>query len=143
VLATPDSARGCRSVSDATDGPQLLPPNQIEHFNRGGDRITALRGGSGGLYRPEEWIASVTTAAGHSELGLSRLRDGALLRDAIAADPAGWLGEAHVEAYGVSPWRAGEWHLEGEIDAVVCRPPLPSMGGVAGIGSAPFAGTAG
>jgi mannose-6-phosphate isomerase len=89
-------------MSDATAGPQLLPPNQIEHFYRGGDRITALRGGPGGLYRPEEWIASVTTMAGQSALGLSRLSDGTLLRDAIAADPAGWLGQAHVDAYGAS-----------------------------------------
>jgi mannose-6-phosphate isomerase len=31
----------------------------------------------------------------------------------------------------VVPWRTGQWHLAGEIDAVVCRPPLPSTGGVA------------
>jgi mannose-6-phosphate isomerase len=82
--------------------PQLLPPNQIEHFYRGGDRITALRGGSFGLYRPEEWIGSVTTMAGQEALGLSRLADGTLLRDAIAADPEGWLGRAHLDAYGSS-----------------------------------------
>ncbi len=89
-------------MSEATLGPQLLPPNQIEHFYRGGDRITALRGGSSGLYRPEEWIASVTTMAGQTALGLSRLSDGTLLRDAIAADPEAWLGPAHVAAYGTS-----------------------------------------
>lgn len=89
-------------MSEATLRPQLLPPNQIEHFYRGGDRITALRGGSGGLYRPEEWIASVTTMAGQTALGLSRLSDGTLLRDAIAAEPEGWLGPAHVAAYGTS-----------------------------------------
>jgi mannose-6-phosphate isomerase len=89
-------------MSDIPLGPQLLPPNQIEHFYRGGDRITALRGGSGALYRPEEWIASVTTMAGQTALGLSRLSDGTLLRDAIAADPKGWLGPAHVAAYGAS-----------------------------------------
>jgi mannose-6-phosphate isomerase len=89
-------------MSEATSRPQLLPPNQIEHFYRGGDRIRALRGGPGGLYRPEEWIASVTTMAGQTALGLSRLSDGTLLRDAIAADPEGWLGPAHVAAYGTS-----------------------------------------
>jgi mannose-6-phosphate isomerase len=89
-------------MSDASPTPQLLPPNQIEHFYRGGDRITALRGGSFGLYRPEEWIGSVTTMAGQEALGLSRLSDGTLLRDAIAADPEGWLGPAHVDAYGTS-----------------------------------------
>ena len=30
-------------MSVATPEPQLLPPNQIEHFYRGGDRIAALR----------------------------------------------------------------------------------------------------
>jgi mannose-6-phosphate isomerase len=89
-------------MSDATAGPQLLPPNQVEHFYRGGDRIAAFRGGSGGLYRPEEWIASVTTLAGQEALGLSRLCDGTLLRDAIAADPQGWLGPVHVAAFGTS-----------------------------------------
>jgi mannose-6-phosphate isomerase len=87
-------------MSGAT--PQLLPPNQVEHFYRGGDRITALRGGSFGLYRPEEWIGSVTTMAGQEALGLSRLADGTLLRDAIAADPEGWLGRAHLDSYGTS-----------------------------------------
>jgi mannose-6-phosphate isomerase len=89
-------------MSEALPEPQLLPPNQVEHFYRGGDRITAMRGGSFGLYRPEEWIASVTTMAGQEALGLSRLADGTLLRDAIAADPEGWLGRAHLDAYGTS-----------------------------------------
>jgi mannose-6-phosphate isomerase len=32
--------------------------------------------------------------------GLSRLDDGTLLRDAIAADPEGWLGRAHLARFG-------------------------------------------
>jgi mannose-6-phosphate isomerase len=78
--------------------------NQLDHFYRGGDRIAALRGGSGadGPYRPEEWIASMTTMTSDPERGLSRLADGTLLRDAVVADPRSWLGAPHVDAYGAS-----------------------------------------
>ncbi|HVN11036.1 MAG TPA: class I mannose-6-phosphate isomerase [Kineosporiaceae bacterium] len=83
--------------------PLLLPPNQFDHFYRGGARIAALRGTDPGptpYRRPEEWVASTTTRAGQATQGLSRLPDGTLLRDALAADPVGWLGSAHVERYG-------------------------------------------
>jgi mannose-6-phosphate isomerase len=80
-----------------------LPLNQVEHFYRGGDRIAELRGGAVGAgNRPEEWIASMTTMSSQSERGLSRLADGTLLRDAVLADPVGWLGPAHVDSYGPS-----------------------------------------
>jgi mannose-6-phosphate isomerase len=84
--------------------PQLLPVNQLDHFYRGGDRIAALRGGSGveGLYRPEEWIASMTTMTSDPARGLSRLADGTLLRDEVMADPRSWLGAPHVDSYGAS-----------------------------------------
>jgi mannose-6-phosphate isomerase len=83
---------------------QLLPVNQVEHSYRGGDRITALRGGSGagGPRRPEEWIASMTTMTSDPARGLSRLPEGTLLRDAVMADPQSWLGPAHVDSYGAS-----------------------------------------
>jgi mannose-6-phosphate isomerase len=83
--------------------PLLLPPNRFDHFYRGGSRITALRGTAGepaSDRRPEEWVASATTRAGESVQGLSRLPDGTLLRDAVAADPVSWLGREHVERYG-------------------------------------------
>lgn len=89
-------------MSHAILVPQLLPANQLEHFYLGGARIAALRGGPGGPYRPEEWIASTTTMAGQDEFGLSRLSSGVLLRDAIAVDPVGWLGPRHVRTYGTS-----------------------------------------
>ena len=83
---------------------QLLPPNQLEHFYRGGERIAALRGGDrqAVLSSPEEWIASMTTMSSRPTHGLSRLQDGSLLRDAVTADPEGWLGPAHVERFGPS-----------------------------------------
>src|SRR4051794_6889697 len=47
---------------------------------------------------PEDWVGSVTMANNlgrdEPEAGLSRLEDGRLLRDAIAADPEDWLGPA-------------------------------------------------
>jgi mannose-6-phosphate isomerase len=52
--------------------------------------------------RPEEWIGSVTTRFGEAEQGLSKLPGGVFLKDAIASDPIGWLGEEHVAHFGLS-----------------------------------------
>ena len=84
--------------------PLLLPPNQFHRFYRGGARIDALRGvpeGEDG--RPEDWIGSTATSFGSGTEGLSRLEDGTLLRDAIAADPEAYLGPDHVERFGADP----------------------------------------
>ena len=69
-----------------------LPPNPIRHFYRGGPAIAELRGiDVGSDHSPEEWIGSASTLFGESERGLSRLPDGSLVRDALAADPRdGW-----------------------------------------------------
>jgi mannose-6-phosphate isomerase len=80
-----------------------LPPNGIPRFYRGGPAIAALRGIDLGDRVPEEWIASTTTVFGEDRLGLSRLADGQLLRDAIAADPEAWLGPDHIVRYGADP----------------------------------------
>jgi mannose-6-phosphate isomerase len=70
-------------------------------FYRGGARITAFRGEEpAGDREPEDWVGSTTTIFGESLLGLTRLPDGRLLRDAIEADPVGWLGPAHVGRWG-------------------------------------------
>jgi mannose-6-phosphate isomerase len=83
----------------------VLPSNRPpERFYRGGRRITDFRGEPpSGEREPEDWVASVTTVAGEQQLGLSTLADGRLLADAVAADPIGWLGEAHVERWGADP----------------------------------------
>ena len=52
--------------------------------------------------RPEEWIASTTTRFGEEVNGLSKLENGQLLRDVIAADPINWLGEKHYAKFGSS-----------------------------------------
>jgi mannose-6-phosphate isomerase len=81
-----------------------LPPNGIPRFYRGGPAIAELRGfDPGGENVPEEWIGSTTTVFGESDLGLSRLPDGTLLRDAIASDPVGWLGPDHAARFGADP----------------------------------------
>ncbi|SFS13604.1 mannose-6-phosphate isomerase [Microbacterium sp. cf046] len=85
-------------------GLEQLDANQPpERFYRGGVRIDRFRGTAKGPdFRPEDWVGSTTTLAGETRLGLSRLRDGRLVADAIAADPVTWLGDAHVARYGPS-----------------------------------------
>jgi len=80
--------------------PVLLEPNTPPTFYRGGGRIDRLRGTSGHEDRPEDWIASVTARFGQAPDGMTRLPDGQLLADAVAADPVGWLGAEHVARYG-------------------------------------------
>jgi mannose-6-phosphate isomerase len=69
-------------------------------FYRGGGRIDRLRETSGHEDRPEDWIASVTARFGMAPDGMTRLPDGLLLAEAVAADPEGWLGAEHVARYG-------------------------------------------
>ena len=84
--------------------PQLLPPNVLRHFYAGGARIAALRGLElDSDHMPEEWLGAVNTTFGDTERGLSRLPDGTFVRDAVAADPAGYLGADHVARYGANP----------------------------------------
>jgi mannose-6-phosphate isomerase len=79
-----------------------LPSNRPpERFYRGGARITTFRGEAPAAeYEPEDWIGSTTTIFGEPLLGLTRLPDGRLLRDAVEADPVYWLGAAHVARWG-------------------------------------------
>jgi mannose-6-phosphate isomerase len=85
--------------------PQALPPNVLTHFYAGGPRIAALRGLDDVTDRmPEEWLGAVNTTFGAQDgRGLSRLADGTLVRDALAADPEAWLGPDHVARYGDDP----------------------------------------
>ncbi|PXY25116.1 class I mannose-6-phosphate isomerase [Prauserella endophytica] len=83
--------------------PIRLPANQPAQFYRGGAAIAALRGADSSQdFGPEDWVASTTTLFGNESAGLSRLPDGRLLREAVQADPRGWLGAAHVERFGDS-----------------------------------------
>ena len=74
-----------------------LPANQPETFYRGAGRIAAFRSGPALADRPEDWVASTTTRFGLAPSGLSALPDGRLLADAVAADPAWWLGPGRTD----------------------------------------------
>lgn len=80
--------------------PIVLGPNTPEMFYRGDGRIDRLRGTSGHQGRPEDWIASATARFGTDTSGMTRLPDGSLLAEAVAADPKAWLGPEHVARYG-------------------------------------------
>jgi mannose-6-phosphate isomerase len=54
-------------------------------------------------FGPEDWVASCTTLHGDHATGLTTLPGGELLRDAVAANPANWLGDAHVARFGADP----------------------------------------
>ncbi|MFI6348657.1 carbohydrate kinase [Streptomyces sp. NPDC050560] len=85
----------------AAAGPELLPPNYVARFYRGGSRLGAFRGAPQGEFDGEDWVGSTTRAYGGTDgLGLSRLASGVLLADAVAADPVGYLGPAHKAAFG-------------------------------------------
>lgn len=85
--------------------PLALPPNPQHRFYRGGPRIAQLRGAAvTDDHIPEDWVGSTTPAFGEERgAGLSRLEDGELVRDVVAADPQAFLGSAHVEALGPDP----------------------------------------
>lgn len=83
--------------------PLVLAPNLIDHFYRGGDRIAALRGiEQTSEYQPEEWLGSTVSRAGEARSGLASTVSGELLRDLVAADPAGWIGAGHEAASSTS-----------------------------------------
>ncbi|MFS0734919.1 class I mannose-6-phosphate isomerase [Microbacterium sp. 1P10UB] len=74
--------------------PVVLPPNPVQHFYRGGDRIAALRGIVPETdHQPEEWLAATVSRFGDPVTGLAVTGDGALLRDLVAAEPVAWIGE--------------------------------------------------
>lgn len=85
--------------------PVPLPANQpADRFYAGGARIAAFRGDdgrpAGGDHVPEDWVGSATALFGERTLGRTRLPGGELLADVVAADPVGWLGPEHAEAFG-------------------------------------------
>jgi mannose-6-phosphate isomerase len=86
--------------------PIRLAANRFPRFYRGGPAIDELRGRTpeaGEAFLPEDWVGSTTTAFGSAADGLTRLEDGRTLRAAIEADPEGFLGPAHADAYGADP----------------------------------------
>jgi mannose-6-phosphate isomerase len=82
--------------------PIQLGPNQPATFYRGSGRLGAFRG-LDLEPRPEDWVASTTPRFGLAPAGLTTLPDGAVLADAVVADPLGWLGAEHVDRFGANP----------------------------------------
>ena len=84
---------GNEGLDEVTAQPQLLPPNVVPHWYAGGPALAAWRGlPPVGERSPEEWVGATVSRFGEPSLGPARLTDGTLLRDAVRADPGGWLG---------------------------------------------------
>lgn len=85
--------------------PIALGANQPRSFYRGAGRISAFRGVPplADPYHPEDWVGSTTARFGQAPAGLAVLPDGRWLRDAVRADPVGWLGAAHADRFGPDP----------------------------------------
>lgn len=83
-------------------GPIVLAANQpADRFYRGGSRISGFRGvTSTATHSPEDWVASTTSVRNDGPVGQSTLPSGELLSAALASDPVGWLGQAHLDAFG-------------------------------------------
>ena len=81
--------------------PIPLAPNTLKSFYPGAGRIRAFRGQQGvDPGHSEDWIASTTSRFGAAPLGLTRLPDGSLLADRVAADPTSWFGPQYTARYG-------------------------------------------
>jgi len=105
--------------------PLRLAPNRLRRFYRGGAAIAALRGtvhDHDHEYAPEDWVGSTTAAFGCDVEGMSRLAGGGLLRDAVAADPRGYLGPEHVRTRGADPALLVKLLHAGERLPVHCHP---------------------
>jgi mannose-6-phosphate isomerase len=81
--------------------PIKLEANQIHRFYRGGQAIAELRGvRHEDDFAPEDWVGSATAVFGSEGLGITLLDGGRTLREAIVADPEGFLGPRHAERFG-------------------------------------------
>jgi mannose-6-phosphate isomerase len=81
--------------------PLRLQANQPRRFYLGGEAIARFRGtASPEDHVPEDWVGSTTPILGAEPLGLTTLPDGRLLRDAVAEEPAPFLGPGHVGTFG-------------------------------------------
>ena len=81
--------------------PVVLPPNVIDHFYLGGERLAALRGVPlPSPRRPEEWLAATVHRADEPDVGRSRMADGSLFADARRGRPG------RLDGHGGRPGRA-------------------------------------
>ncbi|ROR73440.1 PfkB family carbohydrate kinase [Bogoriella caseilytica] len=100
---TPDARAIARlGLLSAGSGPIPIGANQPSaRFYRGGSQIAGFRGQQHvDDHTPEDWVASTVEVRGQEPVGLTRLPDGRLLREAIAEDPERWLGREHAARFG-------------------------------------------
>jgi mannose-6-phosphate isomerase len=117
-------------IHDASGGAGTMQPirlaaNRVPRFYRGGQAIDELRGTPpppGGETAPEDWVGSTTTVFGSASDGLTWLEDGRTLREAVQADPEGYLGARHAASYGASPALLVKLLHAGERLPVHCHP---------------------
>jgi mannose-6-phosphate isomerase len=96
-------------MTTSSTRPHRLGSNQILLYYAGGAKIARFRQ-EGGKQGPEDWVGSVTAIPlellpGETDptVGISRLPDGTLLRDAMLGEPDGWLGRELARAFDGTP----------------------------------------
>ena len=87
--------------------PLPLGDNRVPVYYAGGDNIDDFRGAPGVRSGPEDWVGSTSALPAAilgsefpDDTGVSHLPGGESLRDAVSADPIGWLGPEHAAALG-------------------------------------------
>jgi mannose-6-phosphate isomerase len=91
------------TMPPSPDRPHRLGSNTVPIYYAGGPKIDRFRGETSAT-GPEDWVGSLTAfppfllpAGADPWTGVSRLADGTLLTDAVAGDPAAWLGSRFAE----------------------------------------------
>jgi mannose-6-phosphate isomerase len=115
-------------VSALSSRPHRLGPNKIPVYYAGGERIDRFRG-EAGHRGPEDWVGSVTAIPleilpdlTDPTVGISRLAEGTLLREAVDTDPEGWLGPKLASAFRGEPGLLVKLLDAGERLPVHCHP---------------------
>jgi mannose-6-phosphate isomerase len=108
--------------------PHRMGPNKVPVYYEGGAGIDRFRGITGEA-GPEDWVGSVTAfppmllpEGAYPTTGISRFEDGSSLRDAVLADPEGWLGAPLAAAFDGEPGLLVKLLDAGERLPVHCHP---------------------
>ena len=124
--------RSGRSASVGELRPFQLGDNRVPVYYAGGDNIDDFRGAPGVRSGPEDWVGSTSALPAGilgsdfpADTGVSRLPHGESLRDAVSADPVGWLGPEHAAALGADPALLVKLLDAGERLPVHCHPTRP------------------
>ena len=112
--------------------PFQLGDNRVPVYYAGGDNIDDFRGAPGARSGPEDWVGSTSALPAAilgsefpADTGVSRLPHGESLRDAVSADPVGWLGPEHAAALGGDTALLVKLLDAGERLPVHCHPTRP------------------